>query len=358
MLLLLLLALGAVDSLPAVAPDTTQVAVISPRVGPQIDPAERQSFHLFPGSNDFSSAVFYRMPDSTFAVELRTTSVPAGQRYPVSEEQLRRIGRYIDDFENLVPELASLPDGQSLYFNLWTGIGRAPERPLSAPRGAPGESEWTNRIINCASGAACGLGIGGTVGAISAIKFAETRQESILSHGCLGGEEYWYYYAVDYYDLNPGTYAAAAGAGTAAGGAAGWLVGQTRDRHNRAHAVARRGIAGYDFFGDPIAETEVQTHLLPQNRVGWTFLGTTSGFVVGTGLGLVLTSIARGIIFKPTRWDSIIVRNDGFALDLPLIALSLDGILKGAHLGYRRGMQLDWKQAVEDTKREHLNLRP
>jgi hypothetical protein len=358
MLLLLLLALDVTDSLPVVKPDSAQVVVISPRVGPQIDPAERRSFHLFPGSDDFSSAVFYRMPDSTYAVELRTLFLPAGQRYPVAEEQFRRIGHYIDDFENIIPELASLPDGQSLYFDLWAGIGRIPERPFPAPRAAPGESEWTNRIINCASGAACGLGIGGTLGAISAIKFAETRQESVLTHGCWDGEGYWYHYSVDYYDLNAETYAAAAGAGTAAGGAAGWLVGQARDRRNLGNAVARRGIADYDFFGGPIAETEVQTHLLPQNRVGWTFLGATSGFVVGTGLGLVLTSIARGIIFRPTHWDSIIVRNDGFALDLPLIALSLDGILKGAHLGYRRGMQLDWKEAVEATKREHLRIRP
>jgi hypothetical protein len=358
MLLLLLLALGASDSLPAVAPDTAQVVVISPRVGPQIDPAERRMYHLFPGSDDLSSAVFYRMPDSTYAVELRTTSLPAGQHYPVSEEQFRRIGRYIDDFENIVPELASLPDGQSLYFNLWTGIGRIPERPFLTSRGAPGESEWTNRIINCATGAACGLGISGTVGAVGAIDFVESRQESVLIQACSSPDAYWYHYSVDYYDLDRGTYAAPAGAGTAAGGAAGWLVGQGRDRRNRTNAVARRGIAGYDFFGDPIAETEVRTNLLPQNRVGWTFLGTTTGFVVGTGVGLVLTSIARGLIFKPTQWDSIVVRNDGFALDLPLLALSFSGLLKGAHLGYRRGMQFDWNDAVEQTKRERLRLRP
>jgi hypothetical protein len=358
MTLLLLLALNAADSLPAVKPDTARVVVISPRVGPEVDAAERRSFHLFPGVEDFSRAAFYRMPDSTLAVELHALFQPAVHRYPVSEDQFRRIGRYIDDYENIVPELTSLPDGQSRYFDLWAGIGHVPERPVSAPRGAPGESEWTNRIINCATGAACGLGIGSTIGAVSAIKFAETRQESVLVQACMDPSSYWYHYSVDYYDLDRGTYAAVAGTGAAAGGAAGWLTGQARDRHNQQLAVARRGIAGYDFFGDPIAETEVQTHLSSPNRIGWTFLGATSGFVVGTGVGLVLTSIARGLIFKPTQWDSIVVRNDGFALDVPLIALSVAGLLKGAHLGYRRGMQSDWKDAVEDTKRAHLTLRP
>lgn len=357
MLLLLLLALGATDTLPATLPDTAQITAVSTLVGTEIDAAERRAFHLFPGCADFSSAVFYRMPDSSFAVELRATPLPTGQRYPLSEERFRRIGRYIDDFENIVPELASLPDGESLYYDLWIGIGRPPENTRASPRGAPDGSQWSNRIVNCATGAACGLGIGSTVGAVKAIEFVATRQESILRRGCLFGEEYWYHYSVDYYDLDRARYAAYAGTGTAVGGAAGWLTGQARDRRSLTNAVVRRGLAGYDFFGDPIAETEVRTHLWPQNRVGWTFLGSMSGFVIGTGAGLILTSIARGIIFRPTQWDSIIVKDDGFSLDVPLIALSVAGLVKGAHLGYRHGMQLDWKDALEDTKRERLRLR-
>jgi hypothetical protein len=95
----------------------------------------------------------------------------------------------------------------------------------------------------------------------------------------------------------------------------------------------------------------------PNQRTGRTFLGAASGFVVGTGVGLVLTGIAHGLIFKPTVWDSIIVKNDGLSLDVPLIALSVAGLLRGAHLGYSRGLQLDWKGALGDTRRERLRLR-
>jgi hypothetical protein len=356
MLLLLLVALGATDTLPATLPDTAQITAVSTLVGTEIDAAERRAFHLFPGYADFSSAAFYRMPDRTYAVELRTPSMSAGQRYTVAEEQFRRIGRYIDNFEAIVTELASLPDGESLYCDLWAGLGRVPERGRASPHGAPAQPEWADRIVNCATGAACGLGIGGTVGAATAIEFTQTRQESLLRRTC-AGEEYWYHYSVDYYELDRGKYAALAGSGTAVGGAAGWLVGQSMDKRRIATAAARRGLAGYDFFGDPISEADVRTHMSPNQRTGWTFLGAASGFVVGTGVGLVLTSVARGLIFKPTVWDSIVVKNDGFSLDVPLFALSVAGLLKGAHLGYSRGLQLDWKDALEDNRRERLRLR-
>jgi hypothetical protein len=95
----------------------------------------------------------------------------------------------------------------------------------------------------------------------------------------------------------------------------------------------------------------------PGQPAGWTLLGAASGFVVGTGVGLVLTGVARGLIFKPTAWDSIVVKNDGFSLDVPLIALAVAGLLKGAHIGYSRGLQLDWQVAFEATRRERLRFR-
>jgi hypothetical protein len=80
--------------------------------------------------------------------------------------------------------------------------------------------------------------------------------------------------------------------------------------------------------------------------------------VVGTGVGLILTGIVRSVAFRPTAWDSIVIKNDGFSLDVPLIALSVAGLLKGAHLGYSHGLQLDWKDALAAAKRERLRLRP
>lgn len=358
MLLLLLAALGMTDALPTGTPDSALPVIISPRVGLEIDARERRAFHLFPGVEGFTSAIFLRMPDESHAVELRTATEQTGRQYPVSPRQFRRIGYYIDHFEELIPELAALPEGQSMYFDLWEGIGGAPTGPGSVPRGAPGESPWANRIVDGFSAAACGLGLGGTIGAIRAIKFVESRQESVLTSACLTGKQYWYQYSVDVYDLDQNTYTAYAGTGLAVGTGAGWLVGRSRDRRNLADAIARRGVADYDFFGNPIAESEVRNRMQASNRIGWTALGASSGWVVGTVAGLLLTGIARNLIFQPTEWDTIIVRNDGFTLDLPLIAFALGGILQGAQSGYRKGKQADWREAVEAVKRERLRVRP
>jgi len=43
---------------------------------------------------------------------------------------------------------------------------------------------------------------------------------------------------------------------------------------------------------------------------------------------------------------------------VPLIALSVAGLLKGTHLGYSHGLRLDWKNALDDAKAERLRLRP
>jgi len=356
-MLLLLLLLGAVYPLPLPLPDSPEVIAVSSLVGTEIDVAERRLYHLFPDCADFSSAVFIQLPDSTFAVDIRTSPTPAAKRYAVSGQRFLRIGRYIDDFEAIVAELASLPDGESLYRDLWAGIGCTPEPRRTVVRDAPGQSEWTDRLVNIATGAACGLGIGSAVGAAAAIEFTDTRQESIFRTTC-GGDHYWYHYSVDYYELDRGRYGALAGGGAAAGGTAGWLTGRSSDKKRLAAAAARRGLAGYDFFGDPISETEVQSRLSPANRFGWSLLGATSGFVVGTSVGLLLTSIVRGIVFKPSAWDTIVVKNDGFSLDVPLIALSVAGLLKGTHLGYSHGLRLDWKNALDDAKAERLRLRP
>ena len=276
----------------------------------------------------------------------------------MSADQFVRIGRYIDNFEQVVPELAALPEGRQMYFDLWQGLGRELDSSESALHAAAPESRWAGRVVDGLSGAACGLGIGGAVGAISATEFVSTRHDSVLKYGCLGGEDYWYHYSVDIYDLNRGTYAAVASPGLAAGAGAGYLLGRAHDRRSLAVAKARRGIADYDFFGDPITELEVRKRMVASNRIGWTILGTLSGWIVGTGAGLIATSITRGIMFKPNKWDTIIVRNDGFSLDIPLIALSLGGAVRGAWLGYRRGNQADWRNAVALLKQERLKVYP
>ncbi len=94
------------------------------------------------------------------------------------------------------------------------------------------------------------------------------------------------------------------------------------------------------------------------NRILCTFLGMSTGWVAGASVGLLAVAIARGVVFHPNAWDTIIIRHDGFTLDLPLIAFALGGTLRGAYVGYNLGERQDWKEAVEDLKHERLAVEP
>lgn len=357
MLTFLLAALVAADSLPPPVRDTAVVVVVSPRVGEQIDARERRMFHMFPGVESFTSAAFFRMPDSTYSLEITADSAQVS-RYAVTPERFRRIANYVDHFENVVGELGALPNGQATYFDLWQGIGRSPKDTGAYPVRPPPRAAWTGPVMDGLTGAACGLGVGGTIGAMTAIKFVESRQESLETHDCWGFSSYWYHYSVDVYDVNRGTYAGAAGAGLAAGTGTGLVLGTSQARRSRVVTRTRKGVAGYDFFGDPITDYEVRQRMQASNRVLCTFLGTSTGWVVGASAGLLAVAIARGVVFHPNAWDTIIVRHDGFTFDLPLIAFALGGTLRGAYVGYNLGERQDWKEAVEDLKQERLVVEP
>ncbi len=353
--IILLGTLVSADTVPTTAPDSVRLEVVSARVGPEIDASERSRFHLFPGIIDFESAQFLLMPDSSHWVEVRTAAEPAGWRRPLESEQFRRIGRFIDRYEELAPELAAMSGGQALYFDLWTGVGGPGATPDSIPDPAAAAARSCG-VVDGLSAAACGLGLGSIAGAIAGTKFVETRQESLVVHGCLSGEPYWYHFLVDIYELNQGTYAAYAGTGLAVGSGAGWLAGQVRDRHVRRAVASQEGIVAFDFFGEPISEAEVRSRLRTSDRVVWTSVGATAGWTLGTCAGLVLTALARSIIFRPTQWDSIIVRGDGFSLDLPLIALGISGALQGGRWGYAKGARADWRRTLDLVRRERLRL--
>ncbi|HTW91471.1 MAG TPA: hypothetical protein VMH22_07145 [bacterium] len=338
--------------------DTAVVVAVSPRLGTEIHARASRSFHLFPGVEDFTSAVFLRMPDSTYLLKITADSAQAAQQYPITQEQFRRIGYYVDHFEDIVPELAALPGGQAKYFDLWQGIGQRPVATEAYPVSPPPPAAWTSRVVDGLTGVACGLGCGGTIGAMSAISFVESKPESLLISDCLTDTKHWYHYSVDIYDVNQGTYAADAGAGLAVGAGTGILLGNSQAHRSLTETAKRKGVAGYDFFGDPIADLMVRQRMPASNRTLCTFLGVSSGWVVGTSVGLLATAIVRSIVFHPNAWDTIIIRHDGFTLDLPLIAFSLGGTLRGAYIGYRYGEQQDWKEAVEDIKRERLGFNP
>jgi hypothetical protein len=357
MLVFLLAALVASDSLPPAVRDTAVVVAVSQRVGEQIGAKERRMFHMFSGVENFTSAAFSRMPDSTYFLEITADSAQVS-RFPVTPERFRRIGNYVDHYEELVGELGALPNGQATYFDLWQGMGRRARDTGAGPVGPPPRAGWTSQVVDGLTGAACGLGVGGTIGAMSAIKFVESRQESLQVSDCLELGSHWYYYSVDVYDVSRGTYADAAGAGLAAGTGAGLALGTSQARRGRVVTSRRKGVAGYDLFGDPITDYQVRQRMQASNRVLCTFLGISTGWVVGASAGLLAVAIARGVVFHPNAWDTIIVRHDGFTFDLPLIAFALGGTLRGAYIGYNLGERQDWKETVEDLKQERLVVEP
>jgi hypothetical protein len=356
MLALLLISLAAADTQPVVH-GTAAIVAVSPRLGAEINAVERRRFHLFPRVEDFVSAGFSRMPDSTYSLEITDGSART-VTYSIAPEQFRRIGYYVDHYGEVVKELAAVPGGRAAYLDLWQDIGPSAGDTGTRPVHPPPRAAWTSRVVDGLSGAACGLGVGSTIGAMTAIKFVESRQESVLTHDCLSAVSYWYHYSVDVYDVNRGTYAAAAGAGLAAGAGAGWIKGSYQDRRSAKAVLERKGVAAYDLFGDPITDREVRTRMLAGNRYLSTFLGVSAGWVAGATVGLLAVALARGVVLRPSAWDTIIIKHDGFTFDLPLIAFALGGTLRGAYVGYNLGERQDWREAVEVLKRERLVLEP
>jgi hypothetical protein len=332
------------------------IATVSPRVGSVIDAAERDRFHLLPGFPGFVRAVFRQNADSSLTLDVWCSRVQGDtvESFPVSPEQFQRIGNYIDRYDEVVRELAALPDGAVQYQSLWQGIGRQPGSQQLAMRSGPTEGAMERQVMGGIVGAACGLGVGSAAGALAGITFAETRLESIQVQPCLGNP-YWEHYVVDVYDLNQTAYGVAAGAGAAGGATTGWLIGRGGDRDQVRRQMRSRGIAGYDLFENPIALSEVRDRMQAgNNRALLTFLGASGGWVAGVGAGLLITAVVRSIVFKPTPNDSIIVRNGGFAFDLPLIAISLGSAVECGYLGFRRGRVLDWEAGFKQAWLDHV----
>jgi hypothetical protein len=352
----LLLLVGILVAPDSAVVESLRVVTVSPRVGPVIDAAERVRFHLLPGLPSFACAVFRQHADSSLTIEV-TCNHSRGdtvETFPVSPEQFQRIGNYIDRYDEVVRELAALPDGAKQYQSLWHGIGSQPDSLQLAMRSGPTEGARERQVMGGIVGAACGLGVGSAAGALAGITFAETRLESIQVEPCLGNP-YWERYVVDVYDLNQTTYGIAAGAGGAGGATAGWLMGRGGDGAQTRRMMRSQGIAGYDLFEDPIALSEVRNRMQTgNNRALLTFLGASGGWVAGVGAGLLITAVVRSIVFRPTPNDSIIVRNGGFALDLPLIAISLGSAVEGGYIGYRRGRVLDWEAGFKQAWRDHV----
>jgi hypothetical protein len=352
---MLLLLIGILVATDSAAVESVRMVTVSPRVGPVIDVDERGRFHLLPDFAGFAQAVFLQHADSSLTIDVTRNRAQGDtvETFPINPEQFQRIGNYIDRYDEVVRELAALPDGAGQYQSLWHGIGSQRDSLQLAMHSGPTEGAMERQVMGGIVGAACGLGVGSTAGALAGVTYTETRPESIhIESGC--NSPYWEHYVVDIYDLDPASYGTSTGIGGAMAGSAGWLLNRNADRTESRRMLRSRGIAGYDLFENPIPMTEVRDRMPTGNRSVLTFLGASGGWVAGVGAGLLITAVVRSIVFKPTPNDSIIVRNGSFALDLPLIAISLGGAVEGGYLGYRRGRVLDWEAGFKQAWRDHV----
>jgi hypothetical protein len=356
-MLTFLIAISAAGTLDNVK-ESARAIVISERVGPEIDSSERSRFHLFPGVSNFRSADFRRLPDGSSGTVVRTDR--AGRLdscwYVISSERLRKIAYYIDNFDSLVPRLADFSDSGHFVGELWQGIGdQRPRPPLNSGLGlarTPLEHQW----IDGTAGLALGLGLGSGVGIATGAEYLRSRADSVPLRACLGTGP-WQPITVAEYRMNPCLVAGATLAGGALVGLPGYLLGLHRDRLERQTRRQTGAVVDYDLFGDPIFEAEVRSRMLSENRRYEALLGGAGGTVVGAGLGLLVSTLARNFAFRGVHHDSIEISNSGFAFDIPFITIWLGSLLEGVYEGYRHGEHLDHEQALETIRRRRAEIR-
>jgi hypothetical protein len=101
---LFLLSFIVCTSMVVHAQDSAKVLIISPRVGPEIDSLEREQFGLFRSYPNFSRAIFYFVPDSTFFVriEQKTPSRTTDTTVFCSIGFVRMLAEKVDHYEGLL----------------------------------------------------------------------------------------------------------------------------------------------------------------------------------------------------------------------------------------------------------------
>ena len=115
--------------------DSLTVVVISPRVGPGIDAAERDQFRLFNNYKNFSRAVFYRAPDSSFYVRIQQKT-PLGITdtiVPFGFAVLRMLGEKINHYEALLDGSYHMGDDPAILHTVdGTPIAGAERQDINA----------------------------------------------------------------------------------------------------------------------------------------------------------------------------------------------------------------------------------
>lgn len=97
------LALNPFSACRVNAQDERAVIEISERVGDTITIDDRNYFNLFPDINGFQSAVFLRQSDGSLLIEItyRENEQELKKIQEISEPEMRRIGEYIDHYEEI-----------------------------------------------------------------------------------------------------------------------------------------------------------------------------------------------------------------------------------------------------------------
>jgi opacity protein-like surface antigen len=107
-------------ALGAIAQDSGKVIIISPRVGADIDGQEREQFKLFQNIKNFSRAVFYLAPDSTYfcRIELETASGARDTILRSSKAYLLRLGELINHYEDFIAGNYRMGDDRTTLLDL------------------------------------------------------------------------------------------------------------------------------------------------------------------------------------------------------------------------------------------------
>jgi hypothetical protein len=138
-LALLFLCSFDVLSQPRSIPDSSRIVLLSDRVGPVIDRAERDAYRIFVAIDNFRRAVVYKLPDSTFCVLVTMGSdneVLGDTILTYSGALLALMSEKIEHFDQLMS--GEYKSGQHVpRLRLADGtVVVPPETPRPVPRGA------------------------------------------------------------------------------------------------------------------------------------------------------------------------------------------------------------------------------
>lgn len=170
-LLLLLLFMNCVSKPTLLQYDNHKkldLVIVSQRVGETIDSVEREQFNLFPGIEDFESAVFYKTAEYGYLVEIVTKDKTFHVRN-CDDNGIEIMRAYVDDYDKNQQAITKLVENRKVERYIRDTI------PIYEKIKTPFEEKWD--IVDYD-----GLGLPITKGEIT--KFNEHRNARLYSVGC------------------------------------------------------------------------------------------------------------------------------------------------------------------------------